>query len=55
MIQKHFDRAIELNPTDPTSRHLLGLWSFAFADLAWYPPLSTLYPCLLIPVCCLSV
>ena len=36
LMKKHFERAIELNPQDPTSRHLLGLWCFAFADLAWY-------------------
>ncbi|XP_071958331.1 regulator of microtubule dynamics protein 1-like [Antedon mediterranea] len=35
-IQEHFKKAIELNPKDATSYHLLGLWCFTFADLPWY-------------------
>lgn len=35
-MKKHFEKAIELNPTDATSRHLVGMWCFSFADLAWY-------------------
>ena len=33
--QTHFEKAIALNPSDATSRHLLGLWCFTFADMAW--------------------
>eukprot|EP01147_Barroeca_monosierra_P002421 gene2421-5362_t len=35
-IREHFQRACELNPTDATSRHLLGIWCFTFADMPWY-------------------
>jgi len=31
----HFERAIELNPRDATSRHLLGLWYYEVAGLSW--------------------
>lgn len=34
-MKEHFEKAIELNPTDPTSRHLLGVWCFTFADMGW--------------------
>ena len=36
IIREHFDQAIALNSKDPTSRHLLGLWCFTFADMPWY-------------------
>ncbi|XP_020632925.1 regulator of microtubule dynamics protein 1-like isoform X2 [Orbicella faveolata] len=36
IMKEHFEKAIELNPTDPTSQHLLGLWCFTFADMPWY-------------------
>eukprot|EP01137_Pigoraptor_chileana_P037483 Opistho-2@34634 len=36
VIRDHFVKAIELNPKDPTSRHLLGLWCFTFAEMPWY-------------------
>ncbi|XP_041456076.1 regulator of microtubule dynamics protein 1-like [Lytechinus variegatus] len=36
VIKDHFLTAIELNPQDATSVHLLGLWYFTFADMAWY-------------------
>ncbi|XP_078347760.1 regulator of microtubule dynamics protein 1-like isoform X2 [Oculina patagonica] len=36
VMKEHFEKAIELNPSDPTSRHLLGLWCFTFADMPWY-------------------
>ncbi|XP_057291614.1 regulator of microtubule dynamics protein 1-like [Hydractinia symbiolongicarpus] len=36
VMKKHFERAIELCPTDATSHHLIGMWCFSFADLAWY-------------------
>eukprot|EP00794_Sanderia_malayensis_P019057 gene19057-20971_t len=35
-IRDHFQKAIELNPTDATSHYLLGVWFFTFADLPWY-------------------
>lgn len=35
-IKEHFVRAIELNPKDATSVHLLGYWCFVFADMPWY-------------------
>ena len=31
----HFEKAIELNPSDATSRHLLGLWYYEVAGLSW--------------------
>lgn len=35
-IKDHFLKAIELNPKDATSVHLIGYWCFVFADLPWY-------------------
>lgn len=35
-IQKHFKKAIELNPLDATCYHLLGLWCFSITDVPWY-------------------
>jgi len=35
-IKEHFQKAIELNPKDATSVHLLGYWCFVFADMPWY-------------------
>uniref|UniRef100_A0A671MIY0 Regulator of microtubule dynamics protein 1 n=1 Tax=Sinocyclocheilus anshuiensis TaxID=1608454 RepID=A0A671MIY0_9TELE len=35
-IRNHLEQAIELNPKDATSIHILGYWCFAFAELAWY-------------------
>lgn len=35
-IKEHFLKAIELNPKDATSVHLLGYWCFVFADMPWY-------------------
>jgi tetratricopeptide (TPR) repeat protein len=35
-IQNHFKKAIELNPLDATSYHLLGRWCFTVADVPWY-------------------
>lgn len=35
-VKKHMERAIELNPEDPTSWHLLGALSFSLADMPWY-------------------
>lgn len=36
IIRDHLQRAIELNPKDATSMHILGYWCFAFAELPWY-------------------
>uniref|UniRef100_A0A915ERW6 Regulator of microtubule dynamics protein 1 n=1 Tax=Ditylenchus dipsaci TaxID=166011 RepID=A0A915ERW6_9BILA len=33
-VKTHFERAVQLNPLDPTSWHLLGVWHFSFADLS---------------------
>eukprot|EP01135_Chromosphaera_perkinsii_P010146 Nk52_evm12s2039 gene=Nk52_evmTU12s2039 len=35
-IKEEFIRALELKPDDATTRHLLGVWCFTFADMAWY-------------------
>lgn len=35
-VKKHMQRAIELNPEDPTSRYILGEFSYGLADLPWY-------------------
>eukprot|EP00127_Corallochytrium_limacisporum_P006232 Clim_evm8s222 gene=Clim_evmTU8s222 len=35
-IREHFDKACELNPQDPTSRHLLGMWCVGVSEVAWY-------------------
>ncbi|CAH2285524.1 Regulator of microtubule dynamics 1 [Pelobates cultripes] len=36
IIKEHFQRAIELNPKDATTIHLIGLWYYMFADMPWY-------------------
>lgn len=36
IIRHHLERAIELNPKDATSLHILGIWCFEFARLPWY-------------------
>uniref|UniRef100_A0AAY4A4R3 Regulator of microtubule dynamics protein 1 n=1 Tax=Denticeps clupeoides TaxID=299321 RepID=A0AAY4A4R3_9TELE len=36
IIRQHLERAVELNPKDATSIHILGYWCFAFAELPWY-------------------
>ncbi|XP_078072163.1 regulator of microtubule dynamics protein 1 isoform X2 [Mustelus asterias] len=35
VIKEHFQKAIEFNPKDATSIHLMGLWCFTFAELPW--------------------
>ncbi|XP_078253378.1 regulator of microtubule dynamics protein 1 [Rhinoraja longicauda] len=35
VIKEHFQKAIELNPNDATSIHLMGLWCFTFAEMPW--------------------
>ncbi|KAM4705927.1 regulator of microtubule dynamics protein 1 [Rhinophrynus dorsalis] len=36
IIREHFQKAIELNPKDATTVHLIGLWCYMFADMPWY-------------------
>jgi tetratricopeptide (TPR) repeat protein len=36
VVKKHMMRAVELNPEDPTSRYILGEFSYGLADLPWY-------------------
>ncbi|XP_059182997.1 regulator of microtubule dynamics protein 1 [Centropristis striata] len=36
IIRDHLEKAVELNPKDATSYHILGYWCFAFAELPWY-------------------
>ncbi|XP_049638103.1 regulator of microtubule dynamics protein 1 [Suncus etruscus] len=36
VIKEHFEKAIELNPKDATSIHLLGIWCYTFAEMPWY-------------------
>lgn len=35
-VKKHMQKAVELNPDDPTNWHLLGNFAFGLADMAWY-------------------
>ncbi|CAL4217092.1 unnamed protein product [Meganyctiphanes norvegica] len=35
-IKNHMVKACELNPTDGTSWHLLGVWFFSVAEIPWY-------------------
>ncbi|XP_032642230.1 regulator of microtubule dynamics protein 1 isoform X1 [Chelonoidis abingdonii] len=36
VIKEHFQKAIELNPKDATSIHLMGIWCYSFAEMPWY-------------------
>jgi len=36
VIKEHFQKAIELCPSDATSHYLIGMWCFNCANLAWY-------------------
>ncbi|XP_060099527.1 regulator of microtubule dynamics protein 1 [Heteronotia binoei] len=36
VIKEHFQKAIELNPKDATSLHLMGIWCYTFAEMPWY-------------------
>ncbi|XP_013924684.1 PREDICTED: regulator of microtubule dynamics protein 1 [Thamnophis sirtalis] len=36
VIKEHFQKAIDLNPKDATSLHLMGIWCYTFADMPWY-------------------
>lgn len=35
-VKQHMIRAVELNPEDPTSWHLLGNFAYGLADMPWY-------------------
>ncbi|KAK2581020.1 hypothetical protein KPH14_006070 [Odynerus spinipes] len=35
-VKQHMLRAIELNPKDATTLHMLGTWCYQVSDLAWY-------------------
>lgn len=35
-VKHHMIKAVELNPDDPTSWHLLGNFAFGLADMPWY-------------------
>lgn len=35
-VKKHMLAAVELNPEDPTSWHVLGNFAFGLADMPWY-------------------
>lgn len=35
-VKKHMEKAVELNPDDPTNWHLLGNFAFGLADMPWY-------------------
>jgi len=52
VVKDHFDRAAELDPSDPNCWHFLGRWSFTIASIGWWsrqiaatifatPPMST--------------
>ncbi|KAJ7338970.1 hypothetical protein JRQ81_012872 [Phrynocephalus forsythii] len=36
VIKDHFQKAIELNPKDATSLHLMGIWCYTFSEMPWY-------------------
>lgn len=35
-VKKHMEKAVELNPEDPTNWHLLGNFAYGLADMPWY-------------------
>ncbi|RLN85778.1 hypothetical protein BBJ28_00017338 [Nothophytophthora sp. Chile5] len=35
VIKSHWEKAIELNPNNPTTYYLMGRWCIAIADLSW--------------------
>ncbi|OWZ13883.1 Regulator of microtubule dynamics protein [Phytophthora megakarya] len=35
VIKSHWEKAVELNPSNPTTYYLLGRWCIAIADLSW--------------------
>ncbi|KAK8378786.1 hypothetical protein O3P69_009480 [Scylla paramamosain] len=36
VVKEHMIKACQLNPSDATSRYLLGFWFFSFANVPWY-------------------
>ncbi|TSQ81024.1 Regulator of microtubule dynamics protein 1 [Bagarius yarrelli] len=61
-IREHLEKAVELNPKDATSFHILGFWCFAFAELPWYqrkvaailfasPPTATYEEYIMVTIC----
>ena len=34
-MKAHFEKAVELNPSDGMSHYCLGAWCFGLADLSW--------------------
>ncbi|KAH7726668.1 Protein F33H2.6 [Aphelenchoides avenae] len=39
-VKVHLERALELNPLDATTWHILGVWHFTFADMPSYQRLA---------------
>ncbi|XP_050422256.1 regulator of microtubule dynamics protein 1-like [Adelges cooleyi] len=35
-VKYHMERALELNPKDPTIRYMIGYWCYSVADMPWY-------------------
>ncbi|KAL5489617.1 hypothetical protein EMCRGX_G018732 [Ephydatia muelleri] len=35
IVRDHFLKAVECNPNDPTSYHLLGVWCYKVAEMPW--------------------
>nr|CAD7259962.1 unnamed protein product [Timema shepardi] len=35
-VKNHMLKAIELNPKDATTLHMLGVWCFSITDMPWY-------------------
>lgn len=35
-VKKHMQKAVDLNPNDPTNWYLLGSFAFGLADMPWY-------------------
>lgn len=35
-VKKYMEKAVELQPDDPTNWHLLGNFAFGLADMPWY-------------------
>ncbi|XP_050537606.1 regulator of microtubule dynamics protein 1-like [Daktulosphaira vitifoliae] len=36
IVKSHMERALELNPKDPTIRYMIGYWCYSVADMPWY-------------------
>ncbi|XP_067043642.1 regulator of microtubule dynamics protein 1-like isoform X2 [Acropora muricata] len=37
VVREHFEKAVEMNPSDAMSRHFLGVWCYTFANMGWLP------------------